>query len=47
VALSRCPVTPVSTIPNNGTEMLERIIGKAMRQTSRLPGMVCESLRKR
>src|SRR5210317_594353 len=36
--LSRCPVTPVSTIPRSGTEILDRIMGAAMRHMSRLLG---------
>ena len=37
-AFSRWPVTPVSTMPSNGTVMFESIIGAAMRQTSRFCG---------
>ena len=38
-ALSRWPVTAVSTMPSNGTEIFERISGAAMRQTSRFCGI--------
>ncbi len=37
-ALSRWPVTPVSTMPRSGTLMFDSIIGAAMRQTSRFCG---------